>query len=371
MGMTPEQAEVLKLKGEKLSNREIGQRLGINESAVRKRLARAKKWASASEGMKASLETSGINIEEAHSGWRIIQHEDGSRDSVYWMADRSDPSPEEVEDRIAAKMADIPSAPVVIRPKSPKGDIRALYPLFDVHLAMRIGDYGLDAAVERVTEGMASLIGRTDPAETAIILNGGDFTHQNDQSNQTPKSKNPLEVDGGYEDTIDAAVEVTVAMIDMALQRHQHVVYKPLRGNHDPATAIALRAALSQRYRGSERVSIDKGGVVFFAHEWGDNLICAHHGDARGASNPKDMVMRFAAKHAPEWGRTRHRELWTGHMHHLKSWELPGMTWYQARAVSPASRHDLEEGYDSRAEMLSVTYHKTAGRVAVANHVFT
>ena len=177
-------------------------------------------------------------------------------------------------------------------------------------------------------------------------------------------------MDGSFEDAVEASIEVTAGIIEMALQKHDHVLYVPLRGNHDPQTARILRYAMAQRYRECDRVTISDQGVIFFAHEWGRNLICAHHGDARG-NGPKEMVMRFAAEEPASWGRTRHRELWTGHMHHLKAAEFPGMSWYQCRAVSGKSRFDHAQAYSSKSEMKSVTYHIEDGRVGTSDFIFS
>ena len=302
--------------------------------------------------------------------WAKTKDEDGTSYSVLLKPEKdSGPTFEEVAERIADRVSKIVPIPAIARPKTPAKDLLNFVPWFDVHLAGKIGSYGTAEAVERLIEGTKEVIGRAPLTECTIILNGGDFTEQNDPSNQTPQSKHPLSVDGDYDDTTDIATDVTVAAIDFALTRSSRVIYKALRGNHDPNTARILRAALRQRYRKNDRVSIDDNGIDFFAHEFGTNLICAHHGDIRG-KQPKDYVLAMAAKYPEAWGRTRFRELWTGHKHHLLTQEFPGMTTYQVRAITPANRYAQENLFLSESEIQCATYRHAGGRMGYTVHQF-
>lgn len=302
--------------------------------------------------------------------WAKTKEENGTSYSVLLKPAKGDAlSYEDIADKIAARISKIAPAPMLIRPKSPASDLRNFVPWFDVHMAGKIGSYGTAEAVTRLIEGTREVLERAPSAECTIILNGGDFTEQNDPSNQTPQSKHPLAVDGEYDDTTDIATEVTVAAIDHALQKSSHVIYKAIKGNHDPNTARILRAALRQRYWKSKRVTIDDGGIDFFAHEFGANLICAHHGDIRG-KQPRDYVMAMAAKYPEAWGRTRFRELWTGHKHHLLTQEFPGMTTYQVRAITPANRYAQENLFLSESEIQCATYRLAGGRMGYTVHQF-
>lgn len=302
--------------------------------------------------------------------WAKTKNEDGTSYSVLLKPEQeSAPTYDDLADKIASRLAEIPAAPPILRPADASSDLLNFMPLFDVHLGSKIGGFGTADAVKRLTDGARDVIARSPVTETMVILNGGDFTEQNDPSNQTPQSKHPLSVDGEYDDTTDIATDVTVELIEAALQRAERVHYKALRGNHDPHTARILRAALRQRYRESDRVVIDDHGIDFFAHEWGVNLLCGHHGDIKGKS-PKDYVMAMAAKYPEAWGRTRHRELWTGHKHHLQTSEFPGMVTYQVRAITPMNRYAEENLFLSGSEIMCVTYRKSGGRAGYAVHQF-
>lgn len=299
--------------------------------------------------------------------WKRGVDADGNKFTAQYTPDRD--GVESLLDKLEGRFQNIPTAPSIIRPQDTREELRAFYPLFDVHLAMKWKDHGLQAAVDRLESGMAELIADTKPAASCLILNGGDFTHQNDGTNQTVKSKNPLDVDGGYEDTIDAAVTVTVHLIEMAMQRHDRVVYKALAGNHDPHTAHILYQALRQRYRDCDRVEIEGGNFYHYLHEWGVNFLGATHGDAR-PGDVKSLLMSFAARYCEAFGRTSNREVWTGHLHNWRVEEHPGMTHHRARAITPPDSHVRHNLYTSRSEIQSVIYHKELGRKGGAQVIF-
>lgn len=337
-----------------------------SKSGFQRRIAKGKELEKIDPAIKEAMAS--VNTDMVPNLAWIKTDGKGNTSYSLQMKPATEESPENIIDRIADRLNDIQPAPYIKRTAKVRSDLLNFVPVFDVHLSMRVGDYGTKEAVDRLITGGRDIFERMPAAETSIIVNGGDFTHQNDPSNQTPQSKHPLPVDGEYDDTTDIATDITVDLIDIALQRSEQVIYKALKGNHDPHTARILRAALRQRYRDNDRVAIDSDGIDFFAHEWGGNLICAHHGDIKRKAN--DIVLGFAAKYAEAWGRTKYRDLWTGHLHHLKVQEFAGMTSNQVRAICPADRHSIENLYAAQSEMIGVTYQKGGGRYGVLQHVF-
>ena len=278
-------------------------------------------------------------------------------------------TPEDILDRIADRLNRVMPAPAVKRPPAARSDLRNFIPLPDVHLSMRIGSYGTAAAVERLRNGTRDIVERSPSAECTILLNLGDFTENNDPSNQTPQSKHPLAVDAEYDDTTDVAVDVTAEMIETALTKSSHVIYKAMRGNHDPHTARILRAALRERYRKNPRVTIETEGIEFFAHEWAGNLICGFHGDIK--RNIKDIVLGFADTYADEFARTKRcREIWYGHEHNSLMQDITGWRTIRLRAICPGGRYSTQNLFRAPSEMIGVTYKAGGGRFGGVDHGF-
>lgn len=357
-----EKIVLLQQQGMKRSG--IAKALGLTENQVKYQLELSRK----AGGIREALRNTKLDGSKPMFGWRKIKNPDGSFDSVFWKNTDNEEQIEDIADRIAERFSRVTPAATVVSPHDTRDDLVNFIPLFDVHLSMKIGSYGTDSAVKRIMLGANDLFSRIPKASECIIVNGGDFTHQNDDTNQTPKNKNPLPVDTDYLDTTDVAIDVTVAMIEQALQTHARVTFKAVRGNHDENTPYIIRAALRQRYRNEPRVDIQIDDLDFFAYQAGRNLICAHHGDLR--KNPKDLVLGFAARYPALWGDTEYRELHTGHKHHRHAIDLPGMLYEQHRAITPQDGYSKKNLYDAPSEMQAITYKKEGGRYGTVTHAF-
>ena len=342
--------------------------MGIPPETARHWIKKVNAFNNIDPAIRDSMGAVGTNMVPALV-WAKTKDPDGTSYSTLLKPAAVEESPEDILERLKVRLEAIRPAPSIARPKSTDDKLLNFLPLFDVHLSMRVGDYGTAQAVERLREGSSDILDRLPRASHVVIVNGGDFTHQNDPSNLTPQSKHPLPVDMEYDDTTDIATDVTVEIIEKALRVSDRVIYQPLRGNHDPNTARILRAALRQRYRRCERVEILTDNTDFFARRWKNNLLCAHHGDIRG-KQAKDLVLGFASRYAEAWGKSKYRELWVGHLHHIKSQEFPGMLVNQCRAICPKDRHSIEGLWESESEMVGVTYHENGGRYSGANHYF-
>jgi len=255
-----------------------------------------------------------------------------------------------------------PVAPSLIRPQQPDGALFGFLPLFDAHLGLSMPDFGLEEAVNRLVSGAFEAINAMPSAGCIAIINGGDFTHQNDDSNQTPQSKHPLPIASNYTDTTDAATDARIAIIEHAAKRFDRVETKDLIGNHDPATAKIVRAALRQRYRDSDRVHVDLDGTVHWERVFGENLITAHHGDIRRSL--KDMALSLCSKYRVQRGTTRFHEHHTGHLHHIKETRLDmgGVHFCQHGAISCKSDYDEKNVFESDSILQAITYRESGGR---------
>lgn len=345
------------------SKAEAARQLGIPVNTLKGRIERFNQ----DPAITAAQEAVGTNL-KPQLVWAKTKDEDGNSFSVLLKPDNTIEA-EDVLERISDRLERITPAPYIARPKETRSDLCNLLPLFDVHLSMRVGDYGTAEAVQRLQDGSSDILDRLPRAGKTIILNGGDFTHQNDSSNQTPKSKHPLPVDMEYEETTDIAVDVTASIIEKALQVSDEVVYQPLRGNHDPNTARILRSALRQRYRENKRVTVLTDNIHFFAHPFGNNLFFGYHGDVK-ANAQKDVVLNFAARYSKLWGAATYRELFLGHLHSILSLDIPGALVNRVRSICPMDRHSMEDLWESVSEMQGITYKANGGRYHSATHYF-
>ena len=263
-------------------------------------------------------------------------------------------------------MSDLPRAPLVEPPDHTLADLLTVYPVADAHIGMMSWGketdeaYDTNIATARLRDWMTRAVAAAPASETAIIIDVGDLTHADDQSNMTPRSKHVLDVDTRYVRTVWETIATIGFSVELALQKHQRVIVRILPGNHNPHAYLPVTGAMAERYADNQRVVIERAPSEFFVHEFGRVMIAAHHGDKAKAQR---LVGMFADTHAEIWGRTQHRYLFTGHLHHHKSEDIFGMTWEQLRAVTARDAYAVAHAYTARAQLQAITYHRDHGEI--------
>lgn len=358
--MTPAQTEAYELKQLGYTQREISEQLGKSRRTVRDLIQRAEKSVEAQENrdpaVQLAMDEFGTKM-EPDTVW--LKTKDYSVQLRPKKADDVD-----FVDRVAAAFKDIPLAPPINAPTTTMKDHMVVYPLFDVHLGMRAHatisgeEVDLDTAKNRLIYGLSQVMAGAPAAYRAVIINGGDFTHQTDDMNKTRRSGHVLDVDGRNIFTVMEAIETIAATIEMALSKHMIVEYYSVPGNHDPQNWETILLGLRERYREHDRVHIycnftdDNYSNEFSVVEHGEVALFIHHGEKR---TPKDLCMFVAAEFPEVWGRTRYRTLLTGHLHHLKLDEFPGIYWMQMPAIAPRDAH-AAGGYHSHSKLMAIGY---------------
>lgn len=351
--------EVLAAFEEHGSVKRAAEALGLARSTFRNRLAAARLDPAISDSMAAV----GTNLVPALA-WAKTKSKDGTSYSVLLKPQADDQS---IIDKIRSAFEGIDVAPPIDPPAQVDADLLTLYPLADVHIGMMAWareageDYDTSLACERVRDWVGQCVASAPMAHTAVILGVGDLLHADDQRNVTPRSKHQLDVDTRHFKTIDVTIAALASCVDVALTKHQHIILRILPGNHDTHSHLAVLFALAERYRENPRVEVQKEPSEFFAYEFGTVMLSAHHGDKAKAER---MVLFLADEYPELWGRTRHRFLFTGHLHHHKSQDIGGVQWEQLRAVTPRDAYAASHAYSARAQMQAITYHRDRGEIA-------
>jgi hypothetical protein len=336
--------------------------LGLNESTVRRSMNQMK---TRDPAMQGAMDAVGTGLVPSLAWIKTKATADAPGYSV--MLKPADEPPEVTADRIKAAMADLDAIKPVPAPAYVEADLCTLYPIADVHVGMRawakeVGeDYDTDLATERLKSWVGKCVAASPASYTAIVLDVGDLTHADDQTALTPKSKHSLDVDTRHFRTLDMTIQALAVCIELALAKHQRVIVRILPGNHNVNSYMAVMFALAERFRDNSRVSVQKAPGEFFVHEFGKVLLAAHHGDKAKA----DRLVHFLADQFAEmWGRTKHRFLFTGHLHHHKSQDIGGCTWEQLRAVTPRDAFAFSNAYTARAQLQAITFDRNRGEVS-------
>ena len=221
-------------------------------------------------------------------------------------------------------------------------------------------DWDLEKSVDILRKAMNHLVSHAPAAETAYILDVGDFFHADNQSNETSHSGNKLDVDGRYAKVLSAGIQCVIDLIDLALQKHKTVLYRSVIGNHNEHSAIMMNLAVKMRYHNEPRLVVLDSPAFHHYYQFGCNLLADTHGHTTKVDN---LPLMMAVDQPKMWSETTNRVWRTGHIHHLSQKEYSGCTVVSYRTLAPKDAWHSASGYRSNREMQVTIYHKETGRV--------
>jgi hypothetical protein len=257
-------------------------------------------------------------------------------------------------------------APVTPPPAFVMRDILTVIPFGDPHVglytwAKECGeDFDLEIGRKLTLGAVDRLLSSVPPSETCILLLLGDVFHMNDQTNTTPAHKHQLDVDSRFVKVLDVGIQTYRHAILRALEKHSKVIVKCIPGNHDPQAIWALAFTLSAYFSSDPRVEVDLGPSKFWFYRFGKVLIGSTHGDT---VKPESLPGVMACDRAEDWGQTKYRYFYTGHIHSANKKEFPGVVWESFRTIAAADSYAAGHGYRAGRDMLAIIHHKDFGEI--------
>lgn len=253
------------------------------------------------------------------------------------------------------------------RSKIFRQDAIAVYPMGDPHFGMFAwgeeseADFDLKIAETSLCAAVDRLVDTVPACEEALIINLGDFFHADNSAGRT-QSGHILDTDTRWAKVLRVGIKAIRQCIESALSKHKHVSVINAIGNHDEHTAMFLSVALSNIYESEPRVTIIDNPTMKHYHRFGNNLFGVHHGHT---IRMKDLPMQMAADRPKDWGETKHRFIFTGHIHHdskiEESWS--GVVVESFRTLAPKDSYHAGRGYKSARDMKSILFHKEFGEI--------
>lgn len=262
------------------------------------------------------------------------------------------------------------SAEPTFAPEVTDTELATVYPLADWHVGLlawgkEVGeDWDLSIAERDIRQSMERLVASSPRSSTAVVLGLGDLLHSDNYDGVTSRSKHRLDVDGRYPKVLQTAVKLVVHTIELALQRHEHVLVRLIPGNHDDQSAIAVTLALAARYDGHPRVKVDDDPGRFWWWRFGKVFLGAAHGDI---AKMKDLPLIMASRHPEDWGASRHRMILTGHIHHrekLNAREFGDVDVESFNSPTAKDAYSHGAGFVSKRSVHSLTFHEQDGEIS-------
>lgn len=256
-------------------------------------------------------------------------------------------------------------SPVEPRPKFSDIDLLTVYPMGDPHFGMYAwakeagDDFDLKKAESLTTQAIDRLVASSPDSKTALLLNLGDFFHADDSSNMTPSNGHPLDVDTRYAQVLQVGLRALVHCILRLLRKHEQVIVWMMPGNHDTHSSFALALCLSAYFENNKRVTVDLSPSLYKYFRFGQVLIGAHHGHG---AKMQELPLLMASDKAEDWGKTKHRYWYCGHIHHMtRDKEHPGCVVETFRTLAPRDAWHAGKGYRAGRDMYAITHHRAHG----------
>jgi hypothetical protein len=258
-------------------------------------------------------------------------------------------------------------SPVLPAPEHSNEDVLCVYPFGDPHFGMRAwaeetgNDFSTEHA-ERLTCGAIDrLIASAPPSDTGLILPLGDYFHADDSTARTPNSGHLLEVDTRWPKVMQAGLRALIYCVKAAMVKHKHVIIRIVKGNHDIHASFALALALDAYFSNQpDRVTVDLSPAPMWYYRFGKVLLGTTHGDQ---TKIPDMPGIMAFDRASDWGETRYRYWYLGHVHHQTAKEFPGCIVEQFRTLAARDAWHAGKGYRAGRDMCLIVLHKEYGEV--------
>ena len=320
-----------------------------------------------SAGGREAMQRASLNGAEIGGGYKRVYDEGGRiLETVRWSAPKAELELATVLERVRDALDGLKPAESIPAPETVVAELCTVYCLADMHIGQRSWAretgvaYDTDIAVARLRDWVGRLVAASPASREAVILDVGDTTHHDDNTNLTPRSKHSLDVDSRYFRTVEETIAALSDAVELTLAKHQKVTLVILEGNHSPHSSVAIMFGLAERYRLNPRVEVRKEPGAFWAHQFGRNMLAAAHGDK---SKPERLVMFMSDEYAEMWGQTRHRFLWTGHFHSAKMQDIGGVKHEQLRAMASRDAYAYSSAYVARSQLQAITLHTETGEL--------
>lgn len=276
---------------------------------------------------------------------------------------------------IIADMKDhIPVYPSIERKKSEKANLLVI-DIADLHIgklttAFETGDtYNSSIAIKRAREGVEGILSKSSGfnIDKILFVAGNDVLHT-DNTKRTTTGGTPQDTDGMWYDNFLMAKQLYVDILERLISiADVHVSFNP--SNHDFTHGFFLMQVIETHFSKCENIVFDvdlKHRKVFKYHK---NFIGTTHGDGAKTEN---LPMLYATEYPAIWSETKHRYIYSHHVHHKVSKDYIGITFETLRSPSGTDGWHHRSGYTGVPKAIEGYIHsKENGQIARLTHIFS
>ena len=244
----------------------------------------------------------------------------------------------------------------------------------DVHIgklstAFETGEeYNSEIAVQRVRDGVNGILSKASGFNISkfVLVIGNDILHI-DTPRRTTTSGTPQDTDGMWYDNFLKAKNIYVEVIELLMSvADVHVMYNP--SNHDYTNGFFLADVIKTWFRNCSNVTFDTSISHRKYMKYGLNLIGTTHGDG---AKFQDLPLLMAQESSKDWSETKHRYVYTHHVHHKNAKDFVGVTVESLRSPSGTDSWHHRNGYQHNPKAVEgYVHHPIHGQIARLTHIF-
>lgn len=228
-------------------------------------------------------------------------------------------------------------------------------------------EYDNQIAVQRVKEGVEGIIEKTKgfPIDKILFVGGNDILHI-DTPKRTTTSGTPQDTDGMWHTNFLIAKELYIDVLKRLLQvADVHFVFNP--SNHDFTHGFFLADVIKTYFKDCQNITFDCDLNHRKYFKYYNNLIGTSHGDG---AKTQDLPL-LMAQESKDWSNTKHRYVYTHHVHHKTAKDFIGVTVESLRSPSSADGWHSRNGYQHAPKAIEGFLHsKEHGQIARITHIF-
>ncbi len=228
-------------------------------------------------------------------------------------------------------------------------------------------DYNSQIAVKRAKDGMQGILDKAKGfnIDKVLFVAGNDILHT-DNTRRTTTAGTPQDTDGMWYDNFIMAKNLYIDLLEKLLSFAEvEVVYNP--SNHDLTHGFFLMQLIEAHFSKST-INFNVDLKHRKAFKYGNNLIGTTHGDG---AKIEHLPLLLATEFPILWSETKHRYIYSHHIHHKTSKDFIGVTFETLRSPSGSDSWHHKNGYTGVPKAVEgYVHHKEFGQIARLTHIF-
>jgi hypothetical protein len=229
-------------------------------------------------------------------------------------------------------------------------------------------DYDSEIAVQRVREGVQGILDKSAGfnIDQIVLIIGNDILHI-DTPRRITTNGTPQDTDGMWYENFMKAKDIYVEVIETLMEISDvHVMYNP--SNHDYTNGFFLADVIKTWFRKSQNITFDTSIKHRKYYKYGANLIGSTHGDG---AKMTDLGSLMSVEAKEYWSESKHRYMYTHHVHHKTSKDFINITVESLRSPSAADSWHHKKGYQHSPKAIEgFMHHPDHGQIARFTHLF-